>query len=344
MRGKTTGSQTDILRLSANENLFGPSPKVLETISSKAPLPQFYPEYYPQSLKKKISDLNQIPIDQIVIGAGSVEIIDMLIRTYCKLDESILIMDYSFVAYAQLAAMHKRKCLIAPLSNFTCDIENLIALIEKDTKLIFIANPNNPTGTLLTHNQLVEFLNKIPADIMVVIDEAYAEYVTDPAYPATLQLLPKYPNLVILHSFSKIYGLAGLRVGYAFAGTNIIENLQSHKVPFTVNSLGIRGAIAALEDQDYIKECAAINARERKFLHKEISQLGYYTIPSQGNFLFLFFEDENKKNELHKWLLKKNIQICNLVQFGQPKSLRLSTFHHEASLRVVEGFASFPGR
>lgn len=341
MQDVKTKNQLEEIRLMANENLFGPSPKVLEAIRTAKANYQIYPEYYPISLKEKISDTHGVPTGQIAIGAGSVELIDMLIRTCCNMTQNILITDYSFVAYGQLANMHHRNLLVAPLNDFSCNPENIINTMDEQTSLIFIANPNNPTGTMMTHYELVSLLEKIPSDVTVVIDEAYAEYVCSNDYPDTISLLPHYPNLVILHSFSKIYGLAGLRVGYAFASEEIVQTIEQNKVPFTVNAMGIRAACSAIKDQDYVKQCAEINVQERSFLFSKLSNLGYQTYQSFGNFLFVYMEDEMLKNKLHLWLQQQNLHVCNLSQFGQSNSLRISTYNHEASIRIVESMKSF---
>ena len=230
---------------------------------------------------------------------------------------------------------HRRKYFFAAQTEFTCYVKNIYSLITKKTKVIFIANPNNPTGTIITHTQLENLLKNISEKILIVIDEAYYEYVTDKSFPGSIALQKKYPNLIILRTFSKIYGLAGLRIGYAIAEKTIADSLKKNRIPFFFNSLSEDAALTALSDDKFIKKCAKANERERKYLFTELKTAGYNVVESQANFLFLYFISEEEKENIFKRLSDEGLMICNLKIFGQGQSLRISIADRQTNNRIV---------
>src|ERR1035437_3649871 len=218
------------IKLSANENCYGCSPLAQEAIQNKYKDVYLYPEVNPIALREKLAKKFGVSSNNIIVGSGSVRIIDGLIQTFVRPDEEVLTFEKSFIAYGQLSGFQKRKCLFAPLSDLRCNPENLFPFINGKTRLIFISNPNNPTGTIISHTELEKFLTKISTKIVVVIDEAYAEYVTDSSFPNTIELQKKYSNLVILRTFSKIYGLAGLRIGYAIMEEHLASKMTEGQI------------------------------------------------------------------------------------------------------------------
>jgi len=324
-----------IVKLSSNENCYGCSPLALDAILKKYKEVNLYPEVNPVALKEKLADKYGVSVKNIVTGAGSVGIIDTLIQTFVGPDNEALTFEKSFIAYRQLAGFHNRKCLFAPLSDLCCDPENLIPFINDKTRLIFIANPNNPTGTIISHTQLSDFLSKISANIIVVIDEAYSEYVTDPSFPNSIELQRKYPNLVILHSFSKIYGLAGLRIGYAIAEENIAAKITQRQIPFSLNYLSSDAAIAALSDTNFIEESAKLNEEQRNYMEFELKKSGYNTVPSQSNFVYLWFDADTKKKNTYDILFQNGIIICDMKVFGQKKALRITIGEKEVNEKII---------
>lgn len=324
-----------IVKLSSNENCYGCSPLALEAILKKYKQVYLYPEVNPVALKEKLADKYGVSVKNIITGAGSVGIIDTLIQTFVGPDNEVLTFEKSFIAYGQLSGFHNRKCHFAPLSDLSCNPENLVTFINNKTRLIFIANPNNPTGTIISHTQLSNFLSKISANIIVAIDEAYAEYVTDLSFPNSIQLQHKYPNLVILHSFSKIYGLAGLRIGYAIAEENIATKITQYQIPFSLNYLSYTAAIAALNDTGFICESAKLNAEQRDYLEYELNKLGYNTIPSQSNFIYLWFDTDAEKQKIFDILFQNGIIICDMQIFGQAKALRITIGEKEINKKII---------
>jgi len=327
---------TQIIKLSANENFYGCSPLALEAIHKNVNNIYLYPEVNPVSLKEKLAKKMGISSKNIIVGAGSVRIIDGLIQCFVGPDEEVLTFEKSFIAYGQLSGFHKQKCNFAPLSDLRCKPENLFPFINDKTRLIFIANPNNPTGTIITHAELENFLSRISDKIIVAVDEAYAEYVTDSSFPNSFELQKKYPNLVILRSFSKIYGLAGLRIGYAIMEEKLASKMSEGQIPFSLNQISTEAAIAALDDNEFILQSAKKNAEQRDFLYSELIKLGYNTIPSQANFIYLWFNDNIEKKKLYDKLFSNGIIVCDMKVFGQGKSLRITIGDKEVCKRIIE--------
>jgi histidinol-phosphate aminotransferase len=328
-------TDTKIIKLSANENCYGCSPLALDAIQKKYRDVHLYPEVNPIGLKDKLAEKFGVKINNIVVGAGSVRIIDGLIQTFVGEGEEVLTFENSFIAYGQFSGFHKRKCHFAPLSEFRCVPENLLPFITDKTRLIFIANPNNPTGTIISHTELENILKKISDTIIVAVDEAYAEYVIDSSFPNSIELLKKYPNLVILRSFSKIYGLAGLRVGYSIMEENIAAKMTEKQIPFSLNYLSPEAAIAALNDESFIKKSSLDNAQQREYLFGEFKKRGYNTILSQANFIYLWFDKDEEKEIFYMKLFNCRLIICDLKIFGQSKALRITIGNEDINKKII---------
>lgn len=326
------------MKLSANENFYGCSPLVKQAIEANLHVVPVYPDNNQTALKEKLAAKWKTSPRNILLGVGSVGIIDNIIQFLVKRDEEIITFERSFVAYGQLAAIHQRKCYFAKLTDFTCDVENIFPFLNPKTKVIFIANPNNPTGTILSKYSLLTLLKKIPSTVFVVVDEAYYEYVTDENYPDVIQLQKEFPNLIVLRSFSKIYGLAGLRLGFGIAEEKIVALLEQNRLPFFVNALASVAAIAALDDEHFLSECARKNKEEREFLFEELKKLGFTVVSSQGNFVYLYFDSDNEKEKIYHQLVKAGLQVCDLKIFAQDRSLRITIADHEISERIVNCF------
>lgn len=335
MKNKTP----ELIHLNANENYFGCSPEVFRVIKKDIRHVYQYPPVSVRLEKKLAEKFDRIP-ESIIVGAGSVRLIDGIIQSFVNPDDEIIIFERSFVAYEQLAISHQRKYFLARQTNLTCDIENIFPLITDKTRVIFIANPNNPTGTIITHLQMERLLRKVSSDVLVVIDEAYCEYVSDESFPDTLSLQRKYPNIIILRTFSKIYGLAGLRIGFAIADEEIARALKKGRIPFFLNSLSEDAALAALEDEPFIKKCSKSNIREREYLFSNLRKAGYNTLETQANFLYLLFNDDEQKEKSFQQLLREGLLVCNMKVFGYDKSLRITVGDREISRRVVGCLAS----
>lgn len=331
MKSKTS----KIIRLNANENFYGCSPKVLQAIKKDLKNIPLYPSM-PVRLEEKLAEKFAIHPCNIVTGGGSVRLIDGIIQSFVEPDEEIIIFERSFIAYEQLAAAHRRKFVFAKQTDFICDPQNIFPCIKDNTKVIFLANPNNPTGTIITHSQLEHLLKNVSENILVVIDEAYCEYATDKSFPDSFELQKKYPNLIILRTFSKIYGLAGLRIGYGIMKEEMANKLKLSRIPFFFNSLSEDAALAALSDEKFISACAKKNTKEREFLYEKLKKKGYNVIPSEGNFIYLYFNTDEEKESAYKKLADRNFLISNLKVFGQDKSLRIGIGDRKTNTGIIK--------
>jgi histidinol-phosphate aminotransferase len=331
-----TKNNIEPVRLMANENPFGPSPKALAAINEQSQNVHCYPDWVPQTLKEKLAAKNQVPPKNIIVSAGSYELINLISRFLVNQDEEILTFDNTFIAYSLSAKRNGRKCVIAHMSGLDCNLENLISLCTNKTKVIFFANPNNPTGTIVTHDSLKNLLETVPDNVLVVVDEAYCEYVTDESYPDSRQLQKDFSNLIILRTFSKIYGLAGLRIGYGIAGEKLVKILAKNQILRSINLLGEKAAEAALDDVEYINHSASYNSKERAYLFNELKQLGFVVNESQANFQYLLFQDNEQKNNVYETLEKDGLMVCDLEIFGQEKSLRITIGQSETNQRIID--------
>ena len=323
------------IKLSANENCYGCSPLALRAGRRLFDNICEYPDFAPADLKQRLAAHYGVHKNNIVTGAGSVRIIEGLIQSLVGKDEEVLTFSNTFSIYGQLSRSLHRDCLFAPLTDMVCRPENLYPFITRRTRLIFISNPNNPTGTIITHTALASFLANVSPAITVVIDEAYAEYVTDPAFPDSFKLQQQYPNLVILRSFSKIYGLAALRVGYAIMDEQLARRLEANQIPFSINAIASGAAVAALGDTAFVAQSASANAAERQHLYSRLTCLGYNVIPSQANFLYIAFGSPEEKTEIRDMLHHHGILVCDLEKSGQPSALRITIGRPRANQQLI---------
>ena len=329
-------TQIESYRLMSNENPLGPSPKALSAIHSFSEKINYYPGWVPKTLKKKLATLNAVSPENISVSSGSYELINLITRFLINKNEEVLTFDNTFMAYCLSAKRNRRKCVISKMDSPHCNLKNLKSLQNEKTKAIFFANPNNPTGTIINHDSLRELLSTIPKTVFVVSDEAYIEYVTDGSYPDTIQLQKDFPNLIILRTFSKIYGLAGLRLGYGIASKEIVEKLDQVRILRSINALAEKAGEAAIDDIEYVEISAKHNATEREKMYREIASLGYNIIPSQANFLYLPFENNDRKNFIYKQLGDQGLMVCDLADFGHNKSLRITIGTIEANQKVID--------
>jgi len=330
-----------MIKLSQNENPFGPSPLALKAIEEHYHSIHRYPEVVHNDLKSRLAKKYNVLPENIFVSGGSVGMIDLVIRSFVGPDENIVTGEITFVAYFLFSKINGRVDKRAKLVDHTIHIDNILSLCDDNTRVLFIANPNNPTGTMITHDSLNELLQTLPQNIFVVIDEAYAEYVTDVGYPDSFELQKTYSNLIIFRTFSKIYGLAGLRIGYAIARPDIIQTFEQNKMPFSVNRLAAVAALASLDDAEYVTECASINEKERIFLYKELKSMGFNVTPSQGNFIFVEFSRPDEKKKLFHFLKNESVLVRDLEPFGTKTGLRISVGRPEENQYLINSLKKF---
>ena len=282
---KQYGIKGELHKLASNENVYGPSPKVKTAIQSHLDELYYYPESGSPKLREAISQQLNVDASRILFGAGLDEVILMISRAVLSPGDKIITSESTFGQYYHNAIVESADVIQVPLKDGGFDLDGMLQQIDNKTSLIWLCNPNNPTGTYFSHDELFNFLKRVPSDTPVLIDEAYVEFVTADDFPDTLKLQEDFDNAFLLRTFSKAYGLAGLRVGYVIASEDAIEKWNIIRPPFNVTRISEYAAIAALEDQEYLKEVTQKNSFERdKFYQIPQSQ---HFLPSQANFVFV---------------------------------------------------------
>ncbi len=324
---------TDVIKMASNENPLGPSPRVLEAIQNFLPKINLYPDGNAYYLKQALAAHLGLSEQNIICGNGADELIILAATTYLDPGDEIIMAHPSFSEYDFAARLMGAQPVRVPAVNFGHDLPGMLAAITERTKIIYICNPNNPTGTMLTHAELAAFLKEVPSRILVVMDEAYYEYVTDPAYARSIEFLKDGYNVLILRTFSKIYGLAGLRVGYGLAGEEIIREINTVREPFNVNAVAQVAARAALEDEAHKQAVLEANTRGREYLAKEFKRLGLFFVPSHANFIFVEVGVDSKA--LFQKLLQQGVIVRTGDIFGYPQFIRVSFGTEEENRRFI---------
>ncbi len=315
---------SDVAKLASNENALGPSPKALAAAREAAAKVNLYPDGSAFYLRNALAAKLGLDAKEIFVGNGSNELIELLVRTFVLEGEEVLTSAQSFVAYKLAAQAHGRTLVEAPLrARFHYDLEALRKLLSRRTKVIFLANPDNPTGSWFGEAELTPFLDAIPKETLVVLDEAYVEFVDAPGYQDALALRRRYPNLVVLRTFSKVYGLAGLRLGYGIARPEVVEFVDRVRAPFNVNLVAQAAGVAALSDVEHVERSLALVKEERPFLAAGLAALGATVVPSQANFVFADFPGRPAK-ELFEALLREGVVVRPMAGYGFPTAQRVT--------------------
>lgn len=275
-----------IIKICSNENPYGTAKEVQEVIKKNNNLVQIYPDNYCTELRQILSKKYKISKEKLIFGNGSNEIIQMIARALLNKDDEVITCVPGFELYKSSTIIQSGKFIPVLLKNYTFDLDGMLNKINKKTKIIYIANPNNPTGTIITGKQQEDFLKKVPKEVMVVIDEAYFEYVTSKEYPNSIELIDKYSNLCILRTFSKAYGLAGIRIGYGMANKEFINELEKVRNPFNVSVLAQESAKAVLKS-NFMNESVRKNKQVLEYLYKELDKIKIEYIKTQANFIML---------------------------------------------------------
>lgn len=311
-----------VIKLASNENPLGPSPKAVKAMQATAVDMHFYPDgnafYLKQALAKKLG----VKTEQIILANGSDEITDMIAIAYIRSTDNVVFSQHDFISYKLAALMVGATFKEVPLKNWRVDVKGLIAAVDKKTRLICLANPSNPIGSMIERKELQALLEGVPPQTLVLIDEAYSEYVTKPSYPNGLKFLKKYPNLVVTRTFSKAYGLAGLRIGYGVAHPEIVEIFDRVRPPFNVNRMAQEAALAALQDEKHLKRAVETNEKGRKVLEDAFTKLGLEFVPSFTN--FILFDAAMPGGEIMERLLRQGVIVRPMGGYGLPTHLRVT--------------------
>jgi len=317
-------NEKDIVKLASNENPVGPSSKALAAIKGELDELTRYPDGAGFELKKTLCDQFSVRPEQITLGNGSSDILDFITRVFANDGDNVVVSQHAFAIYGLVAKMVGAETIVAPAKNFAHDLDAMLAAINDKTRIVFVTNPNNPTGTWIRKDEFVAFLNKVPERVLVLLDEAYFEYVDRADYPNGIELLSQYPNLVVTRTFSKAYGLASLRVGYGVSSPELAGLLNRVRPPFNVNSFALAAAKAALLDKDYVAESVAANNHGMAYLEGEFNRLGLSFIPSVGNFICVKMPDGINAMAVNDGLLQLGVIVRPVANYEMPEYLRVS--------------------
>ena len=322
----------EITKLASNENPLGCSPQVKQALLAEMDQIARYPDGGGFILKQQICQQFAVSADQITLGNGSNDLLDTIARTFVTADDAVIYSQHAFAVYGLLTQALDAQAIEVPAQQFAHDLIAMAHAVTPQTKLIFLANPNNPTGTWFEEDAFDQFMQHIPEHVVVVLDEAYVEYF--PEHFDSLPFLKRYQNLIITRTFSKCYGLAGLRVGFALAAPDLTDYLNRLRQPFNVNHLAMVAAVAALKDQDFIVQSRQVNLTGMAQLQDGLAELGLSWIPSRANFLLINIEADAERT--FKKLLKMGV-IVRVV--GIPKHLRVSIGTHEENQHFLHALA-----
>ena len=326
-----------IVKLASNENPLGPSPKALEAIRQALPELTRYPDGNGFELKSRLAARCGVQINQVTLGNGSNDILDLVARAYLAPGLNAVFSQYAFAVYPISTQAVGAQGKVVPANDYGHDLDAMLAAIDENTRVVFIANPNNPTGTWFGPDALERFLARVPQSVLVVLDEAYIEFAEGDELPDGLKYLARYDNLLVSRTFSKAYGLAALRVGYALSSAQIADVLNRVRQPFNVNSLALSAACAALDDADYLAQSRQLNDAGMAQLEAGLRELGLSWIPSKGNFIAVDFGRDTAA--INQALLRAGVIVRPVAGYGMPNFLRISIGLPAENARFLEALA-----
>ncbi|NGQ94559.1 histidinol-phosphate transaminase [Brevibacillus sp. SYP-B805] len=329
---------TEVIKLASNENPFGCSPKAVEAIQKQLGSLAIYPDGGTLELRWELAKFLNVEPDQLIFGNGSDEIILMIARAYLEKGTNTVMATPTFSQYRSNAIVEGAELREIPLKDGVHDLEAMAAAIDANTRVVWICNPNNPSGTIVSEADFLAFLAKVPGHVLVVLDEAYYEYVVAPEYPQTIPLLDKYPNLIILRTFSKIYGLAALRIGYGIASKEIVGHLNHVREPFNTSTLAQAAARAALADQAFVEKCRDLNRAGYQQLTAQFEAWGLDFYPSQTNFILVNINRDS--DDVFRQLLQQGIIVRSGKALGFPGYQRITIGSAEQNERLLKALGS----
>lgn len=318
---------TEVIKLASNENPFGCSPKAKEAIIANIDQSSIYPDGGAVELTAAVAKHFNVATDQVIFGAGSDEIILMLARAYLVPGDETIMAFPTFPQYKHNAQIEGAVCIEVPLKQGTHDLPAMLDKITNRTKIVWLCNPNNPTGTMNSHQEVLNFLNAVPAHVLVVLDEAYAEYNVSGEYPDSIELVNQFKNTIVLRTFSKIYGLASLRIGYGIGHPEVIRSVNQVREPFNTTGFAQKAALAAIQDEQFINDCRDANAKGIVYLSEKFTELKLPFYPAHGNFMMV---DVQRSGALvFDSLLRKGIIIRHDSTWQLPTMIRVTVGSQE---------------
>jgi len=316
------GIRGQIIKLASNENPLGPSPLAVKAVRRSLKEINLYPDDGCFELSKRLASHLSVNEDQLIFGNGSVDVIEFVTKTFVAPGDHVVIAEGAFIMYKIAAKMADAKISLIPLKEYVHDLDAMAAAVTPQTKVVYIANPNNPTGTMLNEAQVKAFMKKVPESCVVVFDEAYSEYIDRPDFPNTIKLLKDWPNAIVLHTFSKIYGLAGIRVGYGAGNPELIAQIRKVRLPFNISLTGQVACLAALDDVKHLAKSKKLNSEGREYLYKQFQELGISYVPSEGNFILI--DPKIDSMPVFSALQKLGVIVRPVKNYGYQTELRVT--------------------
>jgi len=329
--------EAEILKMASNENPLGPSPSALEAIRGALADLHYYPDGSGFDLKNLLARELSLAPDNFVLGNGSNDVLELAARTFLTPADSAVYSQYGFLVYPLVVQAVGARHIVVPARDYGSDLDAMAAAIRPDTKIVLLANPNNPTGTFAPWDEVARFLARVPPRVLVVVDEAYVDYLPDELQSPSPRWLARHPNLIVTRTLSKAYGLAGLRVGFAFAHPGIAEVMNRVRQPFNVNHLAMVAACAALDDAAFIARSRAVNAQGLAQLEEGFRSLGLDFIPSRGNFITV--RVGAAANAVYERLLRAGVIVRPVASYGMPEHLRVTVGLPEHNARLLAELA-----
>ena len=329
------------IKLASNENPLGPSPKALEAIKAKLSTLNRYPDGSGYYLKARLSEMLNVYPAQIILGNGSNEIIELAVRTFLLPGQEAIQPFPTFLVYEKVVAAQGGRTLSVPLKGFSVDLNGILDAITEKTKLIFLANPNNPTGSAFYLEDLKPFLENIPSNTVILLDEAYIEFATDPAVASAIELANIYPNLIVLRTFSKLYGLAGLRIGYGVSSPMLVDYMNRVRQPFNANTLAQAAALAALDDHEFVSRTLKLTKEGLKYIKDELDKMAIEHHPTQTNFFLI--KTPLGGGKTYERMLRKGVIIRSMESFGLSDFIRINVGLPEENQKFIQAFKEVLG-
>jgi len=328
-----------VIKLASNENPLGPSPKAVAAIERALPSLNLYPDSHSHDLRRAIAERLGFELTQVIVGNGADGIITQLCMAYLDEESEVVVSRSSFPVYDRFTHIMRATLVKTPLKDYRLDLEAMARAITGQTKLVFVCNPNNPTGTIVTAGEVEAFMSQVPDHVLVVFDEAYYEYVDAAEYPDSLQYIREgRPNVLTMRTLSKAYGLAGVRLGYAVAAPDILAPMNQVKEVFNVNLLAQAAGIAALEDDEFLRESVAVNRAGHRFLYGEFDRMGLHYVEGYGNFVLV--EIGPQAAEVQKQLLARGVIVRPCANYDLPSFLRISVGNQAQNERLIKALES----
>ncbi|MFT5703492.1 MAG: histidinol-phosphate aminotransferase [Rickettsiales bacterium] len=333
--GKSKAGNNKVIKLSSNENALGSSPEATKAYLEHSKKTFRYSDGGCGDLRKALAEKYKIDADKIVCGAGSDEIIALLTHAFCDIGDEVLYSQYGFLMYPISAKKVGAKSVIAKETDLTANVDNFLAEITNKTKIIFLANPNNPTGSYLKKDEVLRLIKNVPSDILIVLDLAYTEFVDEDDYPNGIELVDQYENVMMIRTFSKIYGLASLRLGWSYSSFYVADVLNRTRGPFNVSGAAQNAGIAAINDDKFLQESKDHNKKWLEILANKFDELKIKHYPSVANFILIDFLSVEKCQKVNQFLLENGVILREMSAYNLPSCLRMTIGQDEENLAAI---------